>query len=74
VSSKHQVTRNTPLADLPELLTPVEVAAYLGLNPWTVYSAIRTGDVPCRRFGPKRIFIHKSFLTLVEAVQQPQGV
>ena len=34
-----------------EILTTAEVAALLGVNPKTVYEAVRLGQVPHRRLG-----------------------
>ncbi|MDA2929326.1 helix-turn-helix domain-containing protein [Acidobacteria bacterium AH-259-O06] len=55
------VTRQTKLEDLPELLTPEEFRAYLGLGRTTVYELIRSGDLPVKRFG-RRVWIPKEVL------------
>jgi excisionase family DNA binding protein len=45
------ISRHTKLADLPELLTVPEAAAFLGLSEWAVYQNARTGNLPCVRIG-----------------------
>jgi excisionase family DNA binding protein len=45
------VTRFTKYDDLPELLTPDEARAFLGVGRWTIYEAIRTGRIRSVRFG-----------------------
>jgi hypothetical protein len=57
------ITPNTPYADLPELLTPKQFAAKLGVNPNTVYYKLRWGHIPYKRFGGVgKMFIHRSVL------------
>ena len=46
-----RITRTTPVELLPELLSPDEVRAWLGLGRSTVYDAIRRGELPHKRFG-----------------------
>ena len=46
-----QVTRTTPIAALPELLTPKEFGAVAGLRRATTYDLIRRGLIPSVRFG-----------------------
>jgi excisionase family DNA binding protein len=64
------VTRTTTYDDLPEWLTPVEVASYLGCTPWSVYQNCRRGAIPFRRIGPKLMQIPKIFLHVREAQKQ----
>ena len=45
------IDRRTPIADLPEFLSPQEFQAYLGLSRSTVYDLLRRGEIPSRRFG-----------------------
>lgn len=45
------IDRRTPVADLPEFLSPEEFGHYLGLGRSTVYELLRRGEVPHRRFG-----------------------
>lgn len=59
------IDRRTPIADLPEFLSPQEFQAYLGLSRSTVYDLLRRGEIPSRRFG-KCIRIPKSALERVE--------
>jgi excisionase family DNA binding protein len=40
-----------PFDDLPELLTPEEFRAYLGLGRNTVYELLRRHEIPSVRFG-----------------------
>jgi len=35
------ISRTAPLADLPELMTPAEVRAFLGVGRGTVYELLR---------------------------------
>jgi excisionase family DNA binding protein len=55
------IDRTTPFAQLPEWLSTEEVAAILGIDRWSVYSHIRQGLIPHRRFG-KRYLIPKSYV------------
>ena len=55
------VNRNTSFEDLPELLRPREVRAFLGVSPDTIYRAIQNGELPHRRIG-NNIFVPKSAL------------
>ncbi len=55
------VNRHTKYVDLPELLTPEEFRAVLGIGRTTVYEEVRTGAIPCVRFG-RRIWIPKNIL------------
>ncbi len=55
------INRRTKLEDLPELLTPMEVRAFLGIGRNTVYELIESGELPARRFG-QRLFIPKAAL------------
>jgi excisionase family DNA binding protein len=64
------VSRNTCFDQLPENLTPQELATFLGWSTWTVYKAIHAGEIPHRRIGKKCIFIPKSFLNPNRATQQ----
>ena len=45
------VTRNTPFADLPELLRVEEAAAYLDIGRGHCYDMVRRGDLPSVRLG-----------------------
>ncbi len=58
------INRKTKLEDLPELLTPMEVRAFLGLGRNTVYELIESGEIPARRFG-QRLFVPKAALVEV---------
>jgi len=55
------INRRTKLEDLPELLTPMEVRAFLGLSRNTIYRMIESGELPSRRFR-QRLFVHKRAL------------
>ena len=46
-----EITRQTPLTALPELLRVEEVAAYLGVGKGIVYEMVRRGDLPSLRLG-----------------------
>ena len=60
-NTEKKINRQTPFADLPELLRPKEARAFLGVGPDTIYRAIQSGELPCRRIG-RVIFIPKSAL------------
>ena len=60
-NSAMKVTRRTELEDLPDLLTPEEFRAYLGIGRTTVYELIRSGELPIKRFG-RRVWIPKEIL------------
>jgi excisionase family DNA binding protein len=45
------VTRSTPIDDLPELLTPHEAAAWLGISLWSAYDLARRGEIASTRLG-----------------------
>lgn len=58
-----QVSRTTPVDDLPELLTPEEFRRVAGLGRATTYDLIRRGQIPSVRFG-RVIRIPKSALVV----------
>lgn len=45
------ITRQTAVADLPELLRVEEVAQWLDIGRGTAYELVRTGALPCVRLG-----------------------
>lgn len=45
------VTRQTPLADLPELLRVEEAAAWLGISKGLAYELARRGDLASIKLG-----------------------
>ncbi len=45
------ITRHTPLDALPELLTPDEVRAFLGVGRNTVYEMLRRNEIRSVRLG-----------------------
>lgn len=61
MSIAEAIDRRTNLEDLPQMLTPSEVQAFLGLGRATVYSLIGEGKIPVRRIG-RRLFIPKGSL------------
>ena len=46
-----EITRLTPLADLPELLRVEEVAKYLGVSRGLAYELARQGTLPSIKLG-----------------------
>jgi len=38
---------------LPQLVTPEEAAAYLGVSPYTVRERLKQGDLPGRKHGSR---------------------
>ncbi len=63
-STTGTITRRTSFEDLPELLRPMEVRAYLGLGYNAVYKALERGELPHRKIGGV-IFIPKTALAEV---------
>ena len=55
------IDRQTSFDNLPEMMTPAEVRAFLGFSRSTMYQLIRRGEIPARRIG-KRIFVSKEVL------------
>ena len=55
------INRQTSFKNLPELLSPTEVSAFLGFEKKTVYRLINRGEIPARRVG-KRLFVSKAVL------------
>jgi excisionase family DNA binding protein len=45
------ITRQTPLADLPELLRVEEAATYLGISRGLAYALAKQGKLPSVRLG-----------------------
>jgi excisionase family DNA binding protein len=45
------VTRRTPLDELPELLRVEEAASFLGISKGLAYALARRGDLPSVKFG-----------------------
>jgi excisionase family DNA binding protein len=59
------ITRQTPLADLPELLRAEEAAAWFGVSTWTVYEMVKRGELPTVRLG-RLLRIKRDALTALE--------
>lgn len=51
-----------------EILTTAEVAEMLGLNPKTVYDAVKRGEIPHRRVGRRVLFERRS---IVDSLRNP---
>lgn len=49
--ANNQITRITPLSELPEFLSPEEVRIFLLLGRATCYELLRRGTIPSIRFG-----------------------
>ena len=58
MSVAEAINRQTNLEDLPQMLTPSEVQAFLGLGRATVYRLMKGGQIPVQRIG-KRLFVPK---------------
>ena len=58
MSIAEAINRQTNLEDLPQMMTPSEVRAFLGIGRATVYRLIEEGKIPVQRIG-KRLFIPK---------------
>ena len=61
MSVAEAINRQTNLEDLPQMLTPSEVQAFLGLGRATVYRLIEGGQIPVQRVG-RRLFVPKTAL------------
>jgi len=61
MSIAEAINRKTNPKDLPQMLTPSEVQAFLGLGRATVYRLIEEGKIPVQRIG-KRLFVPKAAL------------
>lgn len=46
-----EITRMTPLADLPELCRAEEVAAYFGVSKGIVYEMVKRGELASVKLG-----------------------
>ena len=60
------ISRQTPLSDLPEFLTPDEFRAYVGIGRSTMYDLLRREEIPFVRFG-RCIRIPKTALAVAPA-------
>ena len=59
---KVTITPQTPVSDMPEYLTVNEVCAYLRTSRNIVYEAVRSGQLPSRRFAGRLIRIPREVL------------
>jgi excisionase family DNA binding protein len=59
--------RRTPVADLPEFLSPEEFRAVVGIGRNTMYDLLRRGEVPHLKLG-RTIRIPKSALHVSTAI------
>jgi excisionase family DNA binding protein len=55
------ITRHTPIADLPEVITVAELASWLGVGRGTAYGLIATGEIKSIKLG-RLVRIPKSVL------------
>ena len=62
--SSHQslLDRRTPVADLPQFLSPEEFRTYVGIGRSTMYDLLRRGAIPYEKYG-RCIRIPKTALT-----------
>lgn len=44
---------------IPQFLTPKEVALWLNISPDVVYSAIKSGELPCRKFTARQFRVSR---------------
>ena len=56
------VDRWTSIEDLPLMLTPKEVQAWLGMCSTTIYALLRSGEIPSIRVG-RRVFVGRETLS-----------
>lgn len=66
---KASIDRFTRVEDLPELLSADEAAAWTGLSAWSIYEAVKRGDLVCARFG-RRVLIPRRALAALAGVDQ----
>jgi excisionase family DNA binding protein len=53
--------RPTAFDELADFLSVEEAATYMNVCSWTVYEAVKRGEIPHRKFGRKKIRIPKSY-------------
>ncbi len=51
MSTTQTITRKTPIADLPEFLSPEEFRDYVGIGRSTIYDLLRRDEIPHVKFG-----------------------
>ena len=68
---------STETYGLEPVLSVHDAAAFLGVNPKTVYEAIDRGELPARRVGKRRLVILRhvllGWLSSQERVSPPKG-
>ena len=69
---KAAIDRFTRVEDLPELLNADEAAAWTGLSPWSIYEAVKRGDLACARFG-RRVLIPRRALEKLAGCEANEG-
>jgi excisionase family DNA binding protein len=73
-SDVYKISRSTEYDNLPQWLSPSEVAAYTGWTKWTVYQYVHQGHIPYRRVGPKTIQIPKTFFHTDRAHEESDAI
>lgn len=63
----------TPEAQMPDLLTPAEAAAYLRISPATLQRMVRRG-LPSKQLGPRqRRFVRSDLEAWLASGEAPKG-
>ncbi len=69
-SHRQRHTRIAPIVTndlaLPQLLTPDEAAAYLGVSPYTVRQRLKDGEIPGRKHGARWLIRVVDLVAFVE--------
>ena len=58
---------------LPQLVTPDEAAAYLGVSPYTVRARLNSGAIPGRKHGARWLIRVVDLAAYVEPNNDPEG-
>lgn len=64
---------DTPAPDAREVMSTVEVAAFLGVDRDTVYDAAARGEIPHRRIGKRLLFSRSQLVSWLGACKAAQG-
>ena len=71
---KSGIRGNNAIADptygLPEILTVEETAAFLRLNPKTIYAAIQAKEFPGRKIGKRVVILRDALLEWLRSTER----
>ena len=57
---------NYQVAELPQLLSPEEVAHYLGVSSYTIRERLKRGEIPGRKHGARWLIRTRDLIDYVE--------